>query len=106
MKIKTYCLSLTKLDIAFDSEGLNELQIELDAIVGKHKSALSIRHVPNNKLKFIADIWALGEDEQSNKGIITEIKNYLFKHNIGFVEFESYVLVDEEKYYMEITRDL
>jgi hypothetical protein len=92
-----------KLDIAYDQDKINTIQKELDDLVGFQKSGITLNHTPYNKVtQYTIAIWALGRTEEENQKIMNEIKAYLQNKNYESSEYESYIIWDEGKIYIEI----
>lgn len=103
MKVKTFLVYLPKLDIAFDQEKLSGFQKEIDNVVGFEKSGINLNHTPDNKLtSFTVALWALGKTEVENREIIDKIESHLHEKQIVFQEYESYLVWNEERVYIEI----
>lgn len=103
MKVKTFLIYLPALDIAFNQEKLQNLQKELDDIVGYKKSGIVLYPTPCNKMtSFTVVLWALGRTEAENREIIDKATVYFQEKDVPTYETENYLIWDEEKIFIEI----
>lgn len=103
MKVRTFLLYLTELDIAFDQKKLNDFQKILDDNVGAKKTGIVLYPTPYNVVTtFTVVLWALGSTEEENRKIIDKVKKLLNENNIVFKDAESYTIWNEQKVYIEI----
>ncbi len=103
MKVKTFLIYLPSLDIAFNQEKLQNLQKELDDIVGYKKSSIVLYSTPCNEVtSFTVVLWALGRTEAENREIIDKATAYFQEKDVPTYEAENYLMWDEEKIFIEI----
>ena len=100
MKVITYYIIILNYCIAFDDLKINELQKELDGIVGVNKSGVNVNSTPNNTFsEYSIGIWALGNSMIENREIIDSIEECMKKKGFDFVEHESFLTINSAEYY-------
>lgn len=104
VKVKTYVLYILDSNFAYEEKRIEELQNELDKIIGYKKSGLNINSTPISKFsEYTVGVWALAPTESENKKIIDKIKHSLDTKDILYTERESYTIWDGEKCYIEFS---
>ena len=102
MRIVTYKFYLQE-DVVYDDLLLSQLQSGLDRCCDNKKTGITIEHTPENKFgKFSAVIYMLGKTEDENKLLKEKVEDYLKKKGWKYQVFNTFLLVDEERIYIEL----